>query len=301
MTKRVSRDHVFFAFHPEMTPVLEVEQGEEVLMETHDCFEGQLKTTDDLLDSLDWDHINPATGPVYVKGAKPGDVLRVDLLKMEIGDQSIMVTLPGEGALGGLITEMETAVLKLEGDTVVFKDKVRVPKKPMIGVIGVAPASGSVPNGTPGSHGGNMDCTLVTEGSSLYFTVGVEGALFGAGDFHAAMGDGEVVICGAETPGEFRFRAQVMDDLKGLPTPFIRNDEVVAAICSATTLDEAASDATYAMARFLTKFVGLPVNDAGMLMSLAGELKFCQIVDPEKTVRFEFPVAVLDQLGYQLN
>lgn len=301
MTKRVTRDHVFFAFHPEMTPVLEVEQGEEVLMETHDCFEGQLKTTDDLLDALDWEHVNPATGPVSVKGAKPGDVLRIDLLKMEIGDQSIMVTLPGEGALGGLITEMETAVLKLEGDTVVFKDKVRVPKRPMIGVIGVAPANGSVPNGTPGAHGGNMDCTLVTEGASLYFTVGVDGAMFGAGDFHAAMGDGEVVICGAETPGELRFRAKVMDDLKGLPTPFLRDDEVVATICSAPTLDEAASDATHAMARFLTEFVGLPVNDAGMLMSLAGELKFCQIVDPEKTVRFEFPLAVLAQLGYHLE
>lgn len=301
MTKRVSRDQVFFAFHPELTPVLEVEQGEEVVMETHDCFEGQLKTSADLLDSLDWEHINPASGPVSVKGAKPGDVLRVDLLQMKIADQSVMVTLPGEGALGELITEMETVVLKLDGDTVVYKDRVRVPKRPMIGVIGVAPASGSVPNGTPGAHGGNMDCTLVTEGASLYFTVGVEGAMFGAGDFHAAMGDGEVVICGAETPGELRFRAQVVERLKGLPTPFLRNDELVAVICSAPTLDEAASEATHAMARFLTEFVGLPVNDAGMLMSLAGELKFCQIVDPEKTVRFEFPVAVLEQLGYKFD
>ncbi len=84
MTKRVSRDQVFFAFHPELTPVLEVEQGEEVVMETHDCFEGQLKTSADLLDSLDWEHINPASGPVSVKGAKPGDVLRVDLLQIRL-------------------------------------------------------------------------------------------------------------------------------------------------------------------------------------------------------------------------
>jgi amidase len=195
---------------------------------------------------------------------------------------------------------METVVLKLVGDQVVFKDKVRVPKKPMIGVIGVAPASGSVPNGTPGAHGGNMDCTLVTEGASLYFTVSVDGALFGAGDFHAAMGDGEVVICGAETPGEIRFRAQVVDSLKGLPTPFLRNDKLVATIVSAPTLDEAASGATHAMAKFLTEYVSLSINDAGMLMSLAGELKFCQIVDPEKTVRFEFPLAVLDQFGFKM-
>ncbi len=301
MLKKVTRDNVFFAFKPDLEPVLTVQQGEEVVMETHDCFEGQLKTSADLLDALDWDHVNPASGPVYIEGAKPGDVLRVDLLKMKTGDQSIMVTLPGEGALGEKISEMETAVLRNEGDTVIFKDKIRVPKKPMIGVIGVAPADGAVPNGTPGLHGGNMDCTLVTEGASLYFTVGVEGALFGAGDFHSAMGDGEVVICGAETPGEFTFRAEVVPSLKGLPTPFIRNKDVVAAIVSAPTIDEAASGATHAMADFLTKFVGLPVNDAGMLMSLVGELKFCQIVDPEKTVRFEFPVSVLEQYGYKMD
>ena len=55
------------------------------------------------------------------------------------------------------------------------------------------------------------------------------------------------------------------------------------------------------MSRFLTEFAGLSINDAGMLMSLAGELKFCQVVDPEKTVRFEFPLAVLDQYGFRME
>lgn len=300
MTQKIGRENVFFAFDPTLKPVAQVKQGEEVVMETHDCFEGQLKTEKDLIDRLDWEHVNPATGPVFIEGTKPGDILRVDLLEMEVGEQSIMVTLPGEGALGDVITEMETAVLKVYGDDVVFKGKVCVPKKPMIGVIGVAPASGSVPNGTPGAHGGNMDCTLVTAGASLFFTVGVEGALFGAGDFHAAMGDGEIVICGAEAPGQFRFKASVVNEMNGLPTPFLSNRDVVAAIFSAPTLDEAASGATHAMVRFLTEFVKMPVNDAGMLMSLAGELKFCQVVDPEKTVRFEFPRAVLEQYGFRM-
>jgi amidase len=94
-----------------------------------------------------------------------------------------MVAIPGEGALGDVITEMETVILRREGDELVYKDKIRIPKRPMIGVIGVAPESGAVPNGTPGPHGGNMDCTLITAGNSVYFTVGVDGALFGAGDF----------------------------------------------------------------------------------------------------------------------
>ena len=115
------------------------------------------------------------------------------------------------------------------------------------------------------------------------------------------MGDGEIVICGAETPGEVRFSAEVVDTLKGLPTPFIRNDEVVATIFSAPTIDEAADGAIKAMSSFLTDFVKIPLNDAGMLMSLAGNLKICQIVDPEKTVRFEFPLSVLDQYDYKLD
>jgi amidase len=300
MTVKITRDHVFFAFSPDLVPVSRIKQGEEGIMETHDCFQGQLKNEKDLITTLDWSHVNPASGPVYIEGAKPGDILKVDILKLDIGDRSIMVTIPGEGALGDIIQDMETAVLKLVGNELIFKDKVRIPKKPMIGVIGVAPESGSVPNGTPGLHGGNMDCTLLGEGASIYFTVGVEGALFGAGDFHAAMGDGEIVVCGAETPGEFRFKAQVTNHLKGIPTPIIETKDIVATIYSAATADEAVNGAIHNMARFLVEFVKIPTNDAGMLMSLVGELKFCQVVDPEKTIRFEFPKYVLESYGFKL-
>ena len=300
MATQISREKVFFAFAPTLKEIARIPQGEEVVMETHDCFEGQIQTTSDLLDDLDWDHVNPATGPLYIEGAKPGDILRVDLINISVGNQSSMVTLPGEGALGDVITEMETSILKIEDNQVVFKDKVRVPLRPMIGVIGVAPADSSIPNGTPGPHGGNMDCTLVTAGNSIYFTVGVEGAMFGAGDMHAAMGDGEIVICGAEVPGVVQFKADVVD-LKGLPTPFIETKDLVAVIYSAPTIDEAASQATHRMAQFLTDFVNIPLNDAGMLMSLVGELKFCQVVDPLKTVRFEFPKAVLAEYGFELS
>ena len=299
MAVTISRNNVFFAFSPHLKAIAQIEQGEEVLLQTHDCFEGQIHTTSDLVDSLDWAHVNPATGPLYISGTKPGDVLRIEILDIQVGQQSSMVTIPGEGALGDVITQMETAILKLEGNQVVFKDKVRVPMRPMIGVIGVAPASGEVPTGTPGAHGGNMDCTLIAAGNRVYFTVGVEGALFGAGDLHAAMGDGEIVVCGAETPGAVRFQANVVD-LPGLPTPFVETKELVATIFSAPSIDEAASGATHNMAQFLTNFAGIPLNDAGMLMSLAGQLKFCQVVDPLKTVRFEFPKYILAEYGFQM-
>ena len=299
MAMTISRDKVFFAFSPQLKAIARIEQGQEVLLQTHDCFEGQIRTTSDLVDTLDWAHVNPATGPLYISGAKPGDVLRIDLLDIQVNERSSMVTIPGEGALGDVITQMETSILKLEGGQLVFKDKVRVPARPMIGVIGVAPAEGEVPTGTPGLHGGNMDCKLMAAGNRVYFTVGVEGALFGAGDLHAAMGDGEIVVCGAETAGAVRFKADVVD-LPGLPTPFVETREVVATIFSAPTLDESASGATHNMAQFLTNFAGIPLNDAGMLMSLAGQLKFCQIVDPLKTVRFEFPKAILAEYDFHM-
>jgi amidase len=164
--------------------------------------EGQIQTQKDLVTNS-IGAVNPATGPVYLRH-KPGDILKVDLLDIQVGDQSSMVTIPGEGALGDVITEMETAILRREGNELVFKDKIRIPTRPMIGVIGVAPESGAVPNGTPGPHGGNMDCTLIAQGNSVYFTVGVDGALFWRWRLHAAMGDGEIVVAAQRRlPGSF--------------------------------------------------------------------------------------------------
>ncbi len=299
MASELTRDKAFFAFSPDVEPVLRVAQGEEVVLQTHDCFSGQLKTSADTLETLDWSITNPATGPVYIEGTKPGDLLRVDLLEVKATGPSVMVAVPDVGALGDAITEMETTILEHTDDTVIYKGRVEVKQKPMVGVIGVAPAEGEIPNSTPGGHGGNMDCTLVTTGASLYFTVGVEGALFGCGDMHAVMGDGEVVICGAETPGIVRMVPQVVA-IEGLPTPFLENDEIVAVIASAETVDEAYKMALYQMLGFLTDVAGMPTNDAAMLMSLTGNLKFCQVVDPLMTVRFEFPKSVMKDFGFEM-
>jgi amidase len=128
----------------------------------------------------------------------------------------------------------------------------------------------------------------------------VPGALFGCGDFYAVMSDGEIVICGAESPGEIRLKARVIPELKGLTTPFIETPDLYAAVASAGSLDQAGTDATHNMAEFLTFFAGLPINDAGMLMSLVGQLKVCQVVDPQKTARFEFPKWVLKEYGFSI-
>jgi amidase len=298
--KTLSRDAVFYAFSADLEPALEVEPGERVRLETHDCFGGQLHTAADTVQSLDWERVNPATGPVYVRGAQPGDILAVEIQDLQVAEQGIMVAIPGEGALGDVIAETETRVMRIEEGQAVFGDRVRLPLQPMIGVIGVAPEGEAVPNGTPDAHGGNMDCTLIGAGSTVYLPVHAAGALLGLGDVHAVMGDGEIVVCGLEAAAEVTFCTRVLKEAR-LPTPFVETADRVAAIYSAPTLDQAADGAIHAMARFLHEVAGLAINEAGMLMSVAGELKFCQVVDPMKTVRFEFPKTVLRAYGFSLQ
>lgn len=297
MTLRIFSDTAFYGFAPDMKPAVTVAQGQEFILETLDCFSCQLKSPADTLDALDWSVTNPATGPVYIEGTKPGDVLRVQIKDIKLTGPSVMCVIPGAGGIGDLLSEAETVILPVTEDGLVFRDKLTLPIKPMVGVIGVAHATETIPNSTPDTHGGNMDCTLIGAGATLYLTVGVDGALFGAGDIHALMGDGEVLICGAETPGEITFVTDVVP-VEGLPTPFVENDEVYAAIASADTADEAHKMASHHMHGFLTNVAGLSANDAGLLMSLVGNLIFCQVVDPKITVRFEFPKSVLAELGF---
>ena len=124
--------------------------------------------------------------------------------------------------------------------------------------------------------------------------------MLGAGDFHAVMGDGEVLVAGAEIAGEVTLRATKVE-AANLPTPFLTNSELFVTIHSADALEEATRGATIAMSRFLTEIAGLEQNDAGMLMSLVGDLKICQVVDPKQTARFEFPRWALEQMGIHIT
>ena len=164
----------------------------------------------------------------------------------------------------------------------------KLPAKPMIGVIGVAPAGVPVKTITPMDHGGNMDCTKIEEGAVLYLPVFAEGALLSAGDFHAVMGEGEVANCGLEIEGRVQLKLDVLKDFP-IKWPVIENEEQWIVIAYAETLDEAAEKASKQMFRFLSEQFGLCAVDAGMLIDMLGNLIVCQIVNPMKTVRMEIP------------
>jgi amidase len=295
----LGKEHRVFAFDGGAEPALRVPAGTRVRLETADCFDDQVQTPGDVLDAVDWERVNPATGPVYVEGAGPGDVLSVLIESVDVGTQGVMAVAPGIGVHGAELQEQVCRIVPIEGGTAWVADRVAVPLRPMIGVIGVAPAGDAVPTASPGPHGGNMDTRLIGAGALLYLPVAHDGALFAAGDLHAAMGDGEICGTGIEVGGSVTVRLDVRRDLH-IDEPVLEVGDLVVTIASAETLDGAAEAATRHMTGLLMERLGVSLELATMVMSAAGDLQVSQIVDPLRTARFALPKSVAAGLGGDL-
>jgi amidase len=292
---RVPASRHVFALSVDAPPATRVRAGETFVLETADCFAGQVGAGADLT-RLDWELINPATGPVFVEGARPGDVLAVRIDRLEVADEGVMAVSDEFGVLADRIEHLEFRAVPIMDGAARLAPAVSVPIAPMIGVIGTAPQAGAVPTGTPGRHGGNMDTRLIAEGAVVYLPVFHEGALLAAGDLHAAMGDGEICGTGVEVAGAVTLTASVRGDL-ALGWPLVETADAVATIASADTLDAAADEATRSMVDLLAQRLRLSTVDATLLMSAAGQLQVSQVVDPLRTARFCLPKSAVAGLG----
>ena len=288
-----------FSFDKDLKPVLKVPSGETVRIRTKDCFGNQLQGPEDQLSEIDWEAINPATGPIYVEGAVAGGTLKVHIDNIELDAQTSSCTGKDEGVCGDRFSDWATHFCKVEDGKVVWDERLSIPVAPMIGVIGVAPEGEPVNCGTPGKHGGNMDNTAIAAGATLYFPVAVDGALFGCGDMHAVMGDGEVSVSGAEVAGYATVTLTALPELS-VPNPLIENVTHFGIIVSAESLDKAAELAVQQMVDLLASRTNESEADLVMLLSLVADVRVCQMVDPEKTVRFMVPKYVLDAIGFSL-
>ena len=288
-----------FSFDKDLKPVLKVPSGETVRIRTKDCFGNQLQGPEDQLSEIDWEAINPATGPIYVEGAVAGGTLKAHIDNIELDAQTSSCTGKDEGVCGDRFSDWATHFCKVEDGEVVWDERLSIPVAPMIAVIGVAPEGEPVNCGTPGKHGGNMDNTAIAAGATLYFPVAVDGALFGCGDMHAVMGDGEVSVSGAEVAGYATVTLTALPELS-VPNPLIENDTHFGIIVSAESLDKAAELAVQQMVDLLASRTNESEANLVMLLSLVADVRVCQMVDPEKTVRFMVPKYVLDAIGFSL-
>lgn len=292
--------NIIYSFHQENEPKMTVNSGETIVIETYDCFENQIQSPTDTIDALDWERINPATGPIYINEAETGDILKVTIHKIEVGERGVLVTGPNVGMLGDELTEMALKMVDIRENQVIFNDELAFPLTKMIGVIGVAPEGKPVPCGTPDRHGGNMDTCLIKEGATLYLPVFVKGALFALGDFHAAMGDGEIGGSGVEVAGKATVTLEV---IKGstIEHPMLENEEHLAFIVSAATMDEAIQLATKKAVHFLVRNSTLTLAESTMLLSAVGQAQISQVVDPLLTARFLIPKSILQSLQINIS
>lgn len=276
---RITRDHIVYSLDKHHPPVTTIEPGTTLCFETWDARTGTVTRNSDLLDAPHPRGPNPTTGPVFVRGAEPGDSLCVEILGIDLARSGYTGLRPKLGVVGHLISEYATRVFEIRDGQVVFTDRIRFPVRPMVGVIGTAPAGEGLATLHPGPHGGNMDHNDVRVGARVHLPVFVPGALLGIGDVHATMGDGEVSITALEICGEVTARVELMKGVT-IARPWIELPDCWITTGDGPDIAAAIRVACEEMVQFLARRLGLSAADAYMLLSIRGDVRVGQCAEP---------------------
>jgi len=292
----------------DLAPVVEVDDGASVEFDTTDASGGQLdaRSTAADLARVDFARVNPVSGPVYVRGARAGDVLEVEILELAMTGWGWTALIPGFGLLADQFPDpwLKHWALAPGAPTATFADGIEVPVAPFPGTIGLAPP-------TPGPHstvpphpwGGNLDVKHLTAGTKLYLPVGVDGGLFSVGDTHAAQGDGEVCGTAIESRMRIALRFRLRRDLRltrpafetfgaapgdrATPGSFVTTGV-------AADLLTASREAVSAQIDHLTATTRLDATEAYALCSVAADLRIHELVDaPNWVVGAWFPKGIV--------
>jgi len=276
-----------YSFSAAHKPVLKVKPDSLIVFEIKDAFDGQLDLSGEYLtnvNAVDRSRVNPATGPVWIEGAKPGHTIEVEVLNVEVGDR---------GFIG-------RRVFRILND-VIEANSFRIPVKPVIGVIGVAPPKGEASTMEQGDFGGNLDTPEITVGSRVLLPVWVEGGLLALGDVHASQGDGEVSGQGLEVPAKVKVRVKlhrgcILDKI------VVDYDGDLTILASSETLEDAIDEVLDAAKKLLQKAFKIDEQTALTLLSLTSNLGISQIVNPKKTVKIKIPKNIFPiDLGILIN
>lgn len=292
--QRVERSFSQSNFTPELPPVFEIESGDRVVFSTHDARAGALldyrpTATAFPLPRPTPGKGNPVTGPISIKGAKPGDALLVHILSINCDELGWCGGHAHAGAVNpGRVPEPLGRICEVSPKGVVFSPEITIPLRPMIGCLGTAPLQ-SASTGIAGRHGGNMDQTVVRSGASVLLPVFVEGALLYIGDVHAAQGDGEISGVGLEIPAEVTVEVELIPSAAP-EWPWLIDEEHVMVLCVDETFEKSSYIAIDQAMKLLEKQLHLAPADALALLSIAGNVKVGAFYgSPHVTTRCEIP------------
>ena len=272
-------------------PVARIRPGEAILVETELNIGGHnIRAIEDRItaDSFVIPFVNPATGPIWVEGARPGQMLRVRLHQVEVVGLGYTALWPGVGIFPDWARQKEfgiqSHVVRVEKGIVHWSEQIKIPAAPMVGVMGVAPWVESVSTIDNGPHGGNLDVQEVTAGNVLMLPVFHEGALLHLGDVHAVQGDAECNGIGAiEIRGRVTLSVELAAKPAAMTWPRIETAEHIGTIGCARPLDDALRIAFQEMVLWLEEDYGFSRAEAYMLLGSTAEARCTQMVNPKFT------------------
>lgn len=312
----IGRTHSHLRWSKSLSPVQTISSGESITFDAIDSSNGQITKDTDVtaLSTFDISLANPVFGPVFIQDAEPGDALKVEVLALETADWGWSAVIPNFGLLSDDFTQPSLRIWHLDRDTqtATLNEHVRIPLRPFLGCMGLAPASDHdlsvIP---PNEAGGNIDCCDLTVGSIVYLPVQTVGALFSCGDGHAVQGHGEVCGTAIETPIKATLRFEVCKNQPWVKTPHyeipasmpvsagnaaLSKSGRYAATGLGADLTEASKQAVRSAIAWLVATRGLSRVDAYMLASVVGNLQIVEAVNiPKYLVSMAIPLGVFQE------
>ena len=290
--KVLSRNQRIYFLDPAAEPAITIDSGEELLVETWDAFEGLRDPA-----ALDAKALKgPATGPIYVNGAEPGDALKVEFISIAPKDGAAHMVMPGRGFLEEEFTAGYPTVMAFDGPDVVLPSGLKLPMQPSMGLVATTPTYVQNTASDSGPYGGDIDMKELVAGSVIYMPVFVPGGLLAFGDCHAVVGDGAVAGTGAECSADSQIRVTIMKGMV-LSSPQALTPEHFVVLAYGEELAPAMKQAVRAMVDFLVREKGMSPYDAYTLCSLAGDVRVSRTFRPISPVKMMLSRQALEQLG----
>lgn len=286
----IPKGEIRYTLGPEHPPVASVPPGARLRIETELNIGDVLHSVKDTFDAsmVRLPFVNPVTGPIFVKGATPEQMLVCAIEQIELTPPGFTALVPGFGPFVDWIRHrdfgVQSRVVDVRDGEVIWDEATRIPIRPMAGTIGTAPLLDSISTIDNGPHGGNMDVQEIEPGATLYLPIEVDGALFYVGDCHAVQGDGELCGIGAI---EIRTHTTVRLDLAPRPEqmrwPRIETADYIAAVASARPLEDAFRLAVEELVNWMASDYGFTIPDAVLLLGQVAEARCTQLVNPKYT------------------
>ena len=292
--KRLGREHHIYVLDAKASPAITIDSGEELMVETWDAFEGIRDPA-----ALEERALRgAATGPIYVKGAQPGDALKIDFISItpKAAEGAIHLVRPGKGFLEADFTKPYPTIIAIKDGHAVLPSGLRLPLAPSLGVVATTPTYIQNTASDSGPYGGDIDMKELVAGSTLYLPVFVPGGMLVMGDCHAVVGDGAVAGSGAECSADTHIRVTVEKGVN-IAGPRALTPDYFVVLSHGKELGPAMKQAVQNMVDFLVREKGIAPYDAYSLLSLAGDVRVSRTFRPISPVKMMLSRNALEQLG----